>query len=122
MSKQYKLITHGRRTGQVASPQRRNMRPECRHEYHVLELLNVVYDHYDLNPIIDEHAVKEAYKAVSGEMITKLTTRMVYSKGILTLYVSAAALKQEILMRKTNLIAKLNEHIGRQIVTDIKVF
>ena len=120
--KEYRRITRGRRAGQIASPWRAGVRPECIHEYGVSELLEVIYDYYDLRPILDENAVKKAYNEIAGEMISKLTTSISFSDGVLTLNVASAALKQEILQRRTSLQEKINASIGKDLVKEIKVF
>lgn len=120
--KEYHRITRGRRAGQVASPWRKGVRPECIHEYGVAELLEVVYDYYDLRPILDENAVKKAYEEIAGELISKLTTSISFAGGVMTLRISSAALRQEITMRRSNLMEKINEKIGRELVKEIKVF
>lgn len=120
--KEYRRITRGRRAGQVASPWRAGVRPECIHEYNVSELLEVIYDYYDLNPIIDRNEVVKAYKEIAGEMISNLTTDITYADGVLTLRVASAALRHEILQRRTNLQNSINSKIGRDLVSEIKVF
>lgn len=120
--KEYRRITHGRRAGQVASPWRPGVRPECMHEYGIAELLNVVYDYYDLRPAIDENAVLNAYKEIAGDLIAKLTPSVTFADGILTLKIDVASLRQEIFYRRSSLMEKINAHVGRPIVKEVRVY
>ena len=122
MPKQYKRITRGRRAGQVASPWRQGVKPECIHEYHVSELLKVVYDYYDLTPAIDEHAVRQAYSAVAGQLISQLTRSIHFSEGILSLTIDSAALKQELQFRRSALAQSINSHLGHPLVKEIRIY
>lgn len=60
----YRRIGKGRRTGQAASPVRNNLRPECRNEFSMSELLKVVYEHYGMTDIVLEIDVKNAYRDI----------------------------------------------------------
>ena len=120
--KEYRRITRGRRAGQVASPWRKGVRPECIHEYGIAELLNVVYDYYDLRPIIDENAVRKAYTEIAGEMISKLTKSVSFKDGVLTLKFDTATLRQEVFYRRSSLMEKINEKLPEPIVKEINVY
>lgn len=120
--KPYRRITRGRRAGQVASPWRKNVRPECIHEYGIAELLNVVYDYYDLRPAIDENAVRNAYREIAGDLISKLTPSISFKDGVLTLRIDVASLRQEVFYRRSNLILKINQRLGRPLVKEVRVY
>ena len=120
--KEYRRISRGRRAGQVASPWRKGVRPECIHEYGITELLNVVFDYYDLRPAIDENAVRRAYGEIAGDLISKLTSNVSFKDGLLTLKIDSASLRQEVFYRRTNLAAKINDRLGRQLVKDVRVY
>ena len=120
--KEYRRITRGRRAGQVASSWRKGVRPECIHEYGIAELLNVVYDYYDLRPIMDENAVRKAYNEVAGELVSKLTQSVSFKDGVLTLKFDTATLRQEVFYRRTSLMEKINASIGRDLVKEVRVY
>ncbi len=60
------------------------------------------------------------WPSVVGEEIACRTGRPVVSRGLMTVYVRAAALRQELNMCRPMLVRLINEAMGRQVITDIR--
>lgn len=60
------------------------------------------------------------WPSVVGEDIASRTGRPVVCNGLMTVYVRAAALRQELNMCRSGLVRHMNDILGRQVITDIR--
>ncbi len=88
-------------------------------EHTLQDLLKKAYHRLDMDDTANEMEVKYAYSKVAGDFINRLTTSVKFKNGTLTLSIPSAALKQELFCRRTSLIEKINEAIGRNVVKKI---
>jgi hypothetical protein len=65
--------------------------------------------------------IKSIWPEVLGKGVDKFTEGIYFSKGVLYLNVSAAALRHEILSNKAVIMEKINEALLKKVVKDIKV-
>lgn len=65
--------------------------------------------------------LKEAWSVEMGPMVLKYTKKMVLTKGILTVTVSSAPLRQELILNKIKIIQMLNAAIGEHLIDDMNV-
>lgn len=87
---------------------------------HTLQvLLKKVYRRLDMDETVTEMEVKQAYTRVVGDFINRLTWNIRFVKGVLTVELASAALRQEIFNRRTSLAEKINESLGRNAVKKI---
>lgn len=83
------------------------------------EILKEVTQSQHLEEKLDEMKIVAIWPEVVGNIINEYTTHLsTYNR---TLYVSltSAVLRNELLMHKTQLIYKLNQKAGKQIITNI---
>ena len=66
--------------------------------------------------------ISNAWADAVGDEIASSTRVHGFSRGVLTLKSATAAWQNELTFLKPQLIAKVNESLGRQIVRDIRVF
>ena len=78
--------------------------------------LNRAFQRLDLPEVASEIKVERVYRQLAGELISKLTPKVMYHEGELKLKLSSPALKQEMLMRRESLMQKMNESLGGNIV------
>lgn len=90
-----------------------------RYERKLGDVLAKVYRTMELDTLADEMEVKRVYQGVVGDLISKLTMEVKYSDGVLRVRYASAALRMEISYKKTDLINKINENLGRRVVTRI---
>ena len=83
------------------------------------DLLKKVYEQNDMTDAVNQRAVIDAYNKVVGDLISKLTKKISFAKGVIRVQLSSAALRQELSMRKQSLVEKINESLQNPIVKDI---
>ena len=80
-----------------------------------------MFRQWDLADFADEVDVDRVYRQLAGDFICRLTTSIKFSKGTLKLKYSAAALRQEMTLRKDSLRQKINEELGAEVVKKIEI-
>lgn len=70
----------------------------------------------------DEVEVVNAWQACFGEMIHRKTRRIALrQQGALWVELESGPLKEEFIMSQSEVIARLNEHLGRQVVHSLVI-
>ena len=75
-------------------------------------------DHGDF---ADELRIETVYRQLAGDLISRLTSSVQFSKGILSLRLSSAALRHEMTMRRESLRHKINDYLGAEVVKNIYI-
>ena len=88
-------------------------------EHTLQELLKKAYHRLDMDDTAREMEVLRVYKAVVGDFISRLTTKVRFEQGVLTVQLASAALRQELTYRRTSLTEKINEMLGYPAVKKI---
>lgn len=68
----------------------------------------------------DEINAINAWPVVMGEKIASQTLRPFIRKGVMTIKVPAAPLRQELNMMRSAIAKAINEEVGKDVVTEIK--
>ncbi len=68
-----------------------------------------------------EHRVVEAWPSLMGKMIAQYTRKVELKNGVLYVYLSSAPLRHELFLARFELVKKLNEHVGADIVHDVRL-
>lgn len=73
-----------------------------------------------------EHSVlevqmEEVWPKVMGEMVTKLTRSVEVKDGMLIVHVNSAALKTQLFENRFELVRKLNEAVGAEVIRDCRI-
>ncbi len=76
---------------------------------------------YELGELASQMKVERVYRALVGDVISRLTTSIVFSQGTLRVRVLAAALRQELTMRREQLRQRMNVELGSEMVLKIIV-
>lgn len=76
---------------------------------------------YEMGELVSQMKVERTYRALVGDLISRLTSSIVFTDGTLRLRLLSAALRQEITMRRESLRAAINEHLGGEVVKKIVV-
>ncbi len=71
-------------------------------------------------PIL-EHRIVEAWPSLMGNMIAQYTRKVEFKNGVLFVYLSSAPLRQELFLARFELVKKLNEYVGADIVHDVRL-
>ncbi|MBQ0094248.1 MAG: DUF721 domain-containing protein [Bacteroidaceae bacterium] len=68
---------------------------------------------------LNEHRVIQAWSTVAGPVMAKYTLDLKIYNQVLFVQVSSAAVRNELMMRRTELVARLNAQAGAQVITQI---
>ena len=68
-----------------------------------------------------EVQVEEAWPKVMGDMVTKMTRSVEMKDGMLIVRVSSAALKAQLFENRFELVRKLNEAVGAEVIKDCRI-
>lgn len=90
-------------------------------EYSLKEAIDEMLKTYRLDRKLDEMRVVNAWEKVVGEVITRYTTNVRVHDGVLYVTLSSAALKQELLYRRTEIAKLLNAECGGEIIREVIV-
>jgi predicted nucleic acid-binding Zn ribbon protein len=94
-----------------------------RHISHIKPLgvaLDQLIDTLGIRKKLQEQGVLEIWSEAVGEQIAKATKATRITRGVLLINVKSGAWRQELTMRKKEIISRLNNVVGAEIVRDIK--
>ena len=74
---------------------------------------------YNLGERMDELDLMDKWEETMGRTISRRTKNLRLKNRILTIELDSSVLREELLMRKTDLIAMLNEKAEKNIIDDI---
>ncbi len=63
----------------------------------------------------------KVWEDVMGKVIAKHTTDISFKKKVLTVKLDSAPLRQELHYMQTEIVQKLNENMGKEIVSELKL-
>ncbi len=70
-------------------------------------------------PLLQKRLV-EAWPLVAGETIARYTSDVKIINQTLWVHVTMPALRSDLSMRRSDFVKKLNEHVGAQIISDVR--
>ena len=68
-----------------------------------------------------EVQVEEVWPKVMGDMVTKMTRSVEMKDGMLVVRVNSAALKAQLFENRFELVRKLNEAVGAEVIKDCRI-
>lgn len=68
---------------------------------------------------LNEHRLIEAWSTVLGPAVSRYTKELRIYNQVLFVTVTSAAMRNELMMRRTELVARLNSQVGAQVITQI---
>ena len=68
-----------------------------------------------------EVQMEEVWPSVMGETVAKLTRSVEVKDGMLIVHVNSAALKTQLFENRFELVRKLNEAVGAQVIRDCRI-
>ncbi len=92
-----------------------------RNEQSLAEAIGGLIEGTGMRERLDEAAFTAAWPEVVGAMIARHTTGLRLRKGILTLHVDSAPLRQEMVYMRGEIQARLNERAGHEAVREVVV-
>ena len=83
------------------------------------EIINEVLRQERLSTRLDEHRAMALWPDGVGPGINKYTVSRTVKNGVMTVVISSAPLRQQLMMSRTALIKQLNDFLGGEVITDI---
>jgi len=68
---------------------------------------------------LNEHRLIQAWDTVLGPAVSRYTKELRIYNQVLFVTISSAALRNELMMRRSELVARLNAQAGAQVITQI---
>lgn len=91
--------------------------------YTLQDVLSEVYRNLDLEEKVGIYEIKQAYREVMGSLVVKMTLSLTVEGKTLNVKLASPALRQELSMRKTNLIAQINNKLAsKAVIEEINFF
>lgn len=91
--------------------------------YTLQDVLSEVYRDLDLEEKVGIYEIKQAYREVMGSLVVKMTLSLTVEGKTLNVKLASPALRQELSMRKTNLIAQINNKLdSKAVIEEINFF
>lgn len=72
-----------------------------------------------LDTQLDEYRACSLWPQVVGDAINRYTVSRTVNNGIMRVRLSSAALRAELLMLRSTIVARLNEALGRDVIKEI---
>jgi len=83
------------------------------------QIINDVLKRENLDVALDEHRASALWPQIVGDGINRYTIRRFVKDGVMTVYLSSAALKSELMLNREGIIQRINEALGREIIREI---
>lgn len=73
-----------------------------------------------LTTTFNEHRIAHLWAEIVGPGVNRYTFKRYVSNGVLHVYITSSALKQELSFQRKPLVDRLNNAVGTRVITDIK--
>lgn len=88
---------------------------------HISQVLQLFLRENGLEKPFLEHKLVELWPKVLGSMVQRYTRKVEINDGVLYAYITSAALRQELFLCRFQLVEKLNNEVGAEIIKDIRL-
>lgn len=86
------------------------------------EVIKEMFRRYDLEDGVLAAQAEEAWYAIVPSVIKNRTSAVKFSDGVIRISIDSAVVRNEILLSKADWITRLNQQIGRELISDILLF
>ncbi len=86
---------------------------------HIKEVIDVLRKERKLKKGLEKAQIKTLWADLMSDTIAGYTSRLTYDKGVLYVYLTSSALREELNRGKTKIIHLLNERIGEEVIKRI---
>ncbi len=69
-----------------------------------------------------QYRLVDAWPEVAGHMVAKYTSNVFISNQTLMVKIDNSALRAELSMMRTQLVKRLNQHVGAFVISDVKFY
>jgi predicted nucleic acid-binding Zn ribbon protein len=89
--------------------------------YSIGEALNQLLEKSNWKPKVTEVRMRDEWEAIVGKTIARYTRNIYMKDTTLTIYTDVAALKQELLVGREQLVVNINEYFKENVVSAIVI-
>ncbi len=86
---------------------------------HIKQVIAALRKDKKLKKGLEKAQVKQLWKDLMGETIDKFTSNITYQNGILTVYLTSSAMREELNRGKNKIVNLLNKELGEKVVKKI---
>ncbi len=83
------------------------------------DIINQVLRQERLDTRLDEQRALALWPKLVGQGINRYTTDRSVKNGVLTFTISSAPLRNQLMLSRSSLIARINETLGREVIKEI---
>lgn len=83
------------------------------------DLLHSFLREEGLETPLNEHRIVNAWPEVMGQAISRYTGKIDIRGNVMYIQIKSPALKNDLMMNRAQLIQRLNQHVGAQVITSI---
>lgn len=84
------------------------------------DVLRAALENTEAERILSERHAIEVWTVVAGSGLASLTSRPTVNRGVMTIKVNSASLRQELTMRRSALISSINSRLKQPVITEIR--
>lgn len=77
---------------------------------------------YGMEEQMNEMEIMKGWDIVMGKFVAKHTTDMWFKNKVLYIKLDSSVIKNELQLAKTQVIEKINDYVGKNIITDLKIY
>jgi len=83
------------------------------------QIINDLLKRENLDVALDEHRACALWPQIVGDGINRYTIKRYVNNGVMTVHLSSASLKAELMLNRAKIIQRINEALGREIIHEI---
>lgn len=83
------------------------------------DIFNEALHQIGLEAVYDEQKASYLWPEIVGPTVNRMTTRRYVEHGVLHVYITSASLKSELSFLTDNLVRRINETIGKEVIKSI---
>ena len=85
----------------------------------IAEIIGDFMQQEDIETTMLEHRALQHWVNVVGPGINRMTTERYVENGVITVKISSAALRNDLMLSRTAIIAQLNQLVGKPVIREI---
>ena len=85
----------------------------------IAEIIGDFMQQEDIEATMLEHKALSMWAQVAGPGVNRLTTERYVDEGVITVKISSAALRNDLMLSRTAIINQLNQLVGKPVIREI---
>ena len=85
----------------------------------IAEIIGDFMQHEDIEDAVLEQKALRLWNQVVGPGVNRMTTERFVDNGVITVKISSAALRNDLMLSRTAIITQLNQLVGKAVIKEI---